>query len=231
MKIYVKKEDNQPLILTIIGAIIVFLMLAPISLCIILVPFSYEDFSLILLVKNATLFILGANLFLMSLLLITSIPIYIFKKPATYKLKLKSKTIETYKGKEITYMTFTDSKNKSHGKYKCYTIGENHFIIGKDYILKIKELNWEPKYIEELTDNFDDKKNNIVKKLENIPIFLIIISIVDLIIMVPYNTIIYQVINNKMAFNFTFVQLIIINIIFAIFCYQLIKRLNYFRQR
>ena len=36
MKIYVKKEDNQPLILTIIGAIIVFLMLAPISLFILI---------------------------------------------------------------------------------------------------------------------------------------------------------------------------------------------------
>ena len=105
----------------------------------------------------------------------------LFKRPKGYKAKLVNKKIETFNGKQITYMEFNTKKEREQeedfisSNYKCYTIGENNLVVGNNYSLKIKEFNWEPKYVEEINDSYEGKKNKVKSKVPNMtlsPVFL-----------------------------------------------------------
>ena len=61
--------------------------------------------------------------------------------------------------------------------YKCYTIGENNLIVGNDYSLRIKEFNWEPKYVEEINDSYESSKNKVASKVPNMTMSPIFFSI------------------------------------------------------
>lgn len=113
-----------------------------------------------------------------------------FIPPRPYKAKLVIKRNETYANKQITYMTFiaenelgNDEGNLIPTEYYCYTIGENNLVIGNNYALKIKEFNWIPKYVEELS--------NATKVKEKIPtpswipfLFVGILSLIGLVLAV-----------------------------------------------
>lgn len=151
MKVYVKKEDKSSMTLRIIITIIFISF--PIGIFI----FEYKSSmsfvsALISSGLNTGIFLAFGIYFIYEL----------FKSPKEYKLKLIIKRNETYKGKKITYMRFSKQKEKDIDDlnaldYKCYTVGENNLIVGNDYILKIKEYNWEPKRVEEI-DNSKEKK-------------------------------------------------------------------------
>lgn len=104
----------------------------------------------------------------------------LFKRPKGYKATLVNKKIETFNGKQITYMEFNTEKEREQEEdfisadYKCYTIGENNLVVGNDYLLRIKEFNWEPKYIEEINNSYEQKKNKVASKVPNMtmsPVF------------------------------------------------------------
>lgn len=104
----------------------------------------------------------------------------LIKRPKGYKAKLVNKKVETYNGKQITYMEFNTEKEREQEEdfisadYKCYTIGENNLIVGNDYSLIIKEFNWEPKYVEEINNSYEQTKNKVSSKVPNMtmsPVF------------------------------------------------------------
>ena len=97
-----------------------------------------------------------------SIIALFLISIYsIFKKPEGYKAKLIQKEVKMLGSKPITYMKFDIDNEQITRKsipntYECYAFGENALINGNDYILKIKESIWIPKYVSEI-DTFYDK--------------------------------------------------------------------------
>lgn len=172
MKVYVKKEDKQTMI-PIIILLIVFLSL---SIGIFIDFFesgkSFIDalFSFGITLPFAVIFF-GFSMYI----------IYgLFKWPKGYKAKLVNKKIETYKGRQITYMEFKTEKEREQEEdfipsdYRCYTIGENNLIVGNDYSLRIKEVNWELKFVEEINNSYEIPQNKVASKVPNMtmsPVF------------------------------------------------------------
>lgn len=168
MKVYVKKEDKN----TMIHGLIVTIMFLSISAGIFIDFFkskkSFDD------VFFAIIFFGGFSMYLIYALL---------KWPKGYKAKLVNKNIETYNGKQITYMEFNTEKKREQAEdfissdYRCYTIGENNLIVGNDYLLRIKEFNWEPKFVEEINNSYESSKNKVASKVPSMTMSPVFFSI------------------------------------------------------
>ena len=168
MKVYVKKEDNINPISIGITITIVFLSISVgIFVAAIMSGKSFYDVLLSYGVALifATIF-LGFGMYFVYILI---------KRPKAYKVKLINKKLEIYNGKQITYMEFItlkESKQKDSisSKYMCYTIGENNLIVDNEYALRVKEFNWQPKFVEEINDSYENTKNKAINKYPKINI-------------------------------------------------------------
>lgn len=172
MRVYVKKENKNTMIPGIIVTIVFLLVSSWVFITVIKSEKSFieilENFG-IELIFSIIFFGIG-----------TCFVYFLFKTPKKYKVKLVNKKIETYNGEQITYMEFMEFElpkaqkgNSNCYSYSCYTKGENDLIVGNDYVLRIKQFNWEPKFVEKLDSCF---KNKIAFNLPNrtlTPIFLI----------------------------------------------------------
>ena len=172
MKVYVKKEDNNTIIPGIIATVIFLL----ISVGIFIAFFKSEKSFADVLSSFGIVLIFAIIFFGFSMYFIYTL----FKKPKSYKVKLVNKKIETYNDRQITYMEFNTEKEREQEEdfispdYKCYTIGENNLIVGSYYSLRIKEFNWEPKYVEEINNLYESQKNKVASKVPNMtmsPVF------------------------------------------------------------
>lgn len=173
MKVYVKKEDKD----TMIPGIIVTIIFLSISVGIFIAFFKSEKSFVDALASFGITLIFAIIFFVLSMFFIYAL----FKLPKGYKAKLVNKKNEIYNGRQITYMEFNTEKEKEQEEdfissdYKCYTFGENNLIVGNDYSLKIKEFNWEPKFVEEINDSYEKPKNKVASKVPNMtmsPVFL-----------------------------------------------------------
>lgn len=173
MKVYVKKEDKN----TIIPGIIVAIVFLSFSIGIFIAYFKSGKSFAEALVSFGITFFVAIIFFVFGVFFIY----FLFKRSKGYKAKLVNKKIETYNGKQITYMEFNTEKEREQEEdfissdYRCYTVGENNLIVGKDYLLRIKEFNWEPKFVDLINNSNKNFKNNVTSKVPNmsmIPIFL-----------------------------------------------------------
>ncbi len=172
MKVYVKKEDKN----TMIPRIIVTIVFLSVSVGI-FIAFFKSGKSFIDALASFGITLLFAIIFLgFSMYFIYAL----IKRPKGYKAKLVNKKVETYNGKQITYMEFKTEKEREQEEdfipadYKCYTIGENNLIVGNNYSLRIKEFNWEPKYVEEINNSYENGINKVSSKVPNMtmsPVF------------------------------------------------------------
>lgn len=102
----------------------------------------------------------------------------LLKKPKRYSAKLIKKSIENYKGRQITYMKFVTKKRKEQEEdfvpktYTCYTYGNNDLIEKEKYIIRIKEFNWKIKSIEEDNDLKED-----ISKVPNMTLFPVFLAV------------------------------------------------------
>lgn len=200
MRVYVKKEDKISMIPIIIVTITFLSFSIGVFISVITSGKSFIDvlasFGITLLF--AIIFFGFGMCFVYTLI----------KKPKEYRAKLVNKKNETYNGKQITYMEFNTQKEREQEEdfistnYRCYTIGENNLIVGNDYSLRIKEFNWKPKYVEEINNFYEKRKNKIANKVPNMTMpssfFLIYLIFAGLlffcilgIIMYPEYTYIY----------------------------------------
>lgn len=104
--------------------------------------------------------------------------IYVFiKQPKEFKAKLVSKENDTYNEKEISYMKFAINNNEvitgTPLTYRCFTYGDNEFIEGNYYTIKIKELNYKIREVDILKENIENKP----VKVSIFPIFLAILFV------------------------------------------------------
>ncbi len=172
MKVYVKKEDKN----TMIPGIIVTIIFLSVSVGIFIAFFKSEKSFVNALASFGITLVFAIIFFGFSMYFIYAL----FKRPKGYKAKLVNKKIETYNGRQITYMEFNTEKEREQEEdfissdYRCYTIGENNLIVGNDYSLRIKEFNWEPKFIEEINNSYESPKNKVASKVPNMtmsPVF------------------------------------------------------------
>ena len=182
MKVYVKDKDKNPIIPSIIITIVMLTFSIGVFIFFIASKMPISD----ILDSFGFLIVLAVIFFVLGVILIY----ILLKKPKGYIVKLVNKKIEMYNGMQITYMEFNtedheeitedeeetledeeevleDEEEISNADYLCYTIGENNLFIGKDYLLKIKEFNWEPKYIEEINYSYEQKKIKVNSKASN----------------------------------------------------------------
>ena len=184
MKVYVKKEDKN----TMIPGIIVMVIFLAIFIGVLISAFKEHAKLIDILLKYNVLLVFALIFGLFGIYFL----IHLIKRPKRYLAKLVDKKLEKYNDLEITYMKFhtRGSTPDDVSEYKCFTIGDNDLQIGNEFVLRIKEFNWEPKYI--------DKENNIFKVKETTPkkqkslVFLIVnIVFVSLLVMSIVGIILY----------------------------------------
>ena len=198
MKVYVKKEDRNAMI----PGIIVTIIFLAVSVGIFIAFFKSKKSFVDALASFGTELIFAIIFFGFSMYFIYAL----FKWPKGYKAKLVNKGIETYNDRQITYMEFNTEKEREQledfvpSDYRCYTIGENNLIVGNDYSLKIKEFNWEPKFVEEINSSYGNSQNKVASKVPNMtmsPVFfsvelifsgLIILCILGIIMYPQYTS-------------------------------------------
>lgn len=169
MKVYVKKEDKN----TMIPGIIITIIFLSVSVGIFIAFFKSEKSFVDTLASFGIILVFAIIFFGFSMYFIY----ILFKRPKGYKTKLVNKKIETYNGRQITYMEFNAEKEREQEEdfissdYRCYTIGENNLIVGNDYSLRIKEFNWEPKFVEEINNSYERTKNKVASKDHNMTTF------------------------------------------------------------
>ena len=173
MRVYVKKEDKN----TMIPGIIVTILFLSVSIGIFIAAITSGKSFIDVLASFGIKLVFAIIFFGFGMYFLYAL----FKRPQGYKATLVNKKIETFNGKQITYMEFNTEKEREQEEdfissdYKCYTIGENNLVVGNNYSLKIKEFNWEPKYIEEINDSYEKNKNIVKSKIPNMtlaPVFL-----------------------------------------------------------
>lgn len=175
MKVYVKKEDKN----TMIPGIIVTIIFLSVSVGIFIAFFKSEKSFADALASFGVTLVFAIIFFGFSMCFIYAL----FKWPKGYKAKLVNKKIETYNGRQITYMKFKTEKESEQEEdfissdYRCYTIGENNLIVGNDYSLRIKEFNWEPKFVEEINNSYKRPKNKVTSKVPNMTISPVFFSV------------------------------------------------------
>lgn len=169
MRVYVKKRDRSPFLMSIILGII-FTCFGVITY----IVFTKSERPFIEVFSDYGIMIpFGFVFFIIGVYIIANL----FVPAKKYKLRLISKKEQVYKGKIITYMGFSGNKEKEvfddliDADYKCYTIGQNDLVVGDDYCVKIKEFNWCPKSVETL-DNYNDNKTK-----EHVPMSIPLITI------------------------------------------------------
>lgn len=192
MRVYVKKEEKN----TMIPGIIVTILFLSFSIGIFIAGITSGK-SFIDVLASLGIILLFAIIFL-------GFGMYfgyaLIKRPKGYKAKLVNKKIETYRGKQITYMEFSTQKEREQeedfisSNYRCYTIGENNLIVGNYYSLRIKEFNWEPKYLEEINDSYENKVASKVPNMTMSPVFFSVgLILVGLLFLCILGIIIYPV--------------------------------------
>lgn len=173
MKVYVKKSDKS----TMIPGIIVTILFLSFSIGIFIAGITSGKSFIDVLASLGITLVFAIIFFGFGVCFVYAL----IKRPKGYKAKLVNKKVETYNGKQITYMEFNTEKEREQEEdfisadYKCYTIGENNLVVGNDYSLKIKEFNWEPKYVEEINNSYEQTKNKVANKVPNMtlsPVFL-----------------------------------------------------------
>ena len=175
MKVYVKKEDKN----TMIPGIIITIIFLSFSVGTFIAFFKSEKSFIDALASFGITLVFAIIFFGFSMYLIYAL----FKWPKGYKAKLVNKRIETYSGSQITYMEFNTEKEREQevdfisSDYRCYTIGKNNLIVGNDYILRIKEFNWEPKFVEEINNSYERPKNKVASKVPNMTMSPVFFSI------------------------------------------------------
>ena len=175
MKVYVKKEDKN----TMIPGIIVTIIFLSVSVGIFIAFFKSEKSFADALASFGVTLVFAIIFFGFSMCFIYAL----FKWPKGYKAKLVNKKTETYNGRQITYMKFKTEKESEQEEdfissdYRCYTIGENNLIVGNDYSLRIKEFNWEPKFVEEINNSYKRPKNKVTSKVPNMTISPVFFSV------------------------------------------------------
>lgn len=178
MRVYTKKEDRSSMVPGVIATIF-FLAF---SIGIFIAFFSSKESFIDTLSALGIALLMAIVFFVLSMYFIC----YLIKRPRGYKAKLINKKFETYNGKQITYMEFStlhegedeegQDEDSMEADYKCYTIGDNNLITNRDYSLRIKEFNWEPKYVEEIDNSYVSKKNKVANKIPNVslsPLFFV----------------------------------------------------------
>ena len=159
MRVRVKKEDRN----SMIPGIIVTIIFLSVSTAIFITTFKQNKPIIEALVDNGiavlfSLVFLGFGIYFVYALI---------KRPKAYRATLVNKKIETYNGEQITYMEFSTEKEQEDDyispDYTCYTIGDNDLVVGSEYSLRIKEYNWEPKYVEEIDNSYEAEKKGKVK--------------------------------------------------------------------
>lgn len=172
MRVFVKKEDKH----TMIPGIFVTVIFLSFSVSIFVAFFKSGKSFVDALASFGTILLFAIIFFAFSLYFIYAL----IKRPKGYKAKLVNKKTEIYNGKQISYMKFSTQKERKQeedfilSEYKCYTIGDNALIVDHDYSLRIKEFNWEPKYVEEINNLSENSKNKVASKVPNktvIPVF------------------------------------------------------------
>lgn len=171
MRVYVKKEDRNPMF----PGIIVMTIFLSFSIGM-FIAFIQSDKPFIETLASAGSLLLFAIIFF-------AFGIYfahaLIKKPKAFLGQLVSKKSEIYKGKNITSMVFRIRAGKEQKEecdeveYQCYTKGENNLILEKEYVLKIKEFNWEIKYVKEMID----EKNEVVRSLPEVTLYPVLLAI------------------------------------------------------
>jgi len=172
MRVYVKKEDKN----TMIPGIIVTIIFLSFSIGVFIAGITSGKSFIYVMASFGITLLFAIIFFGFGICFVYAL----IKRPKGYKAKLVNKKNETYNGKQITYMEFSTQKEREQEEdfipsdYSCYTIGENNLIVGNDYLLRIKEFNWEPKYVEEINDSYENTKNKVASKVPNMtmsPIF------------------------------------------------------------
>jgi len=162
MRVYVKKKNKNSTI-PVIVMMIIFLSF-PVGVFITFLKSGGSFVDTLLSIGDLLPFVILVSVFGIFCLCV------LIKWPKGYKVKLVDKKIETYKGRQITNMLFRTQKENEQeedfvsDKYKCFTKGENDLIVGNDYILKIKEFGWVPKFVEEISYFNRNKKNDFTSK-------------------------------------------------------------------
>ena len=167
MKVYVKKEDKNSLI----PGIIITILFLSISVDVFIYFFGSGKSIFDSIKSIGSIMVFAVIFFLLSIYFI----VYLIKPSKGYKAKLMSKEKSYYNGKTITYMTFRtgeDYKDEAkYSEYKCYTIGDNNNLnLGSEYILKVKEFNWQPRYVEEYYGSPMEEKKESYFSFRNIMI-------------------------------------------------------------
>lgn len=169
VRVYVKKEEKN----AIIEGIVITIGFLAVSIYIFINFFKSGKTLIDALASFGTLLLFAIIFFAFSIYFIY----FLIKRPRGFKAKLIDKKIENYNGQQITYMKFRVQKEREQAidfirsEYNCYTIGENNLIVENEYVLRIKEWNWEPKYVEELESNTSNKVASKVPNMTMSPVF------------------------------------------------------------
>jgi len=181
VKVYVKKEDKNTMIPGIIVTIIFLLFSLGVFIAGIISGKSFID----LLSSFGIVLIFAIIFFGLGMYFVYAL----IKSPKGYKVKLVNKKIKTYNGKQIIYMEFNieeDGEKEEDGEgeeafisadYKCYTFEDNNLIVGNAYLLRIKEFNWEPKYVEEISNSYEQPKNKVASNLAKFTMSPVLFSV------------------------------------------------------
>ncbi len=175
MKVYIKQEEKNPILPRIIFVLVFFIVCIADFLW---VCFDTREL-FTKLVDHAI--DLSAAIFFFALDLYF---IYAFlKKPFGFKAVLKDKKPEYYLNEAIINMYFEicPAKNKRstllEDGYNVYTYKDYNLEIGKTYILRIKEFNWEPTSVEEIDGkNFEKELPVINEKIGLIGAIVVILA-------------------------------------------------------
>lgn len=152
MKVKIKRFDYQSELIRI-GVIFILGTFSAYALIMFLEEFNSQLYSFKdILKQQGDLLLFGTIFFLFDMYALY----YSIKRPKVYRATLVKKKIEKYKEKEITCMVFKIKKNEAKDfvprKYECYTEGTNDFIEGREYLIGIKEYNWQIKNVKNIEE-------------------------------------------------------------------------------
>lgn len=175
MRVYVKKEDKN----TMVPGIIVTIVFLSFSIGVFIAGITSGKSFIDVLASFGSVLLFAIIFFGFGMFFVYAL----IKRPKGYKAKLISKKAEIYNSKQITCMEFSTEKEREQEEdfissdYRCYTIGENNLIVGNDYSLRIKEFNWEPKYVEVINNSYEQTRNKVASKVPNMTMFPVFFSV------------------------------------------------------
>lgn len=162
IRVKMRKQDKQPIIPVLI-ATFVFGSIG--VACIFRIISYFKDFNLEYFLNNIEL----SFFIILSLGALGLYFIFLFFKPSKNFLgELIKKETLVYEGKNICNMHFKLKGRKSHLNMCCYTEEENELTVGNEYVLKIKEFNWQ---IKNISNRYETEKLSVVKEPTLRPVF------------------------------------------------------------